>query len=378
VNSARLAAGQLRRRGRPPAPQVRAARRLAVVLILIAGGVSHGGPAGAAFVRGFFIQVSPVETTPGQFNAMDIDAVGTDLGERLSITLQGHEIASGETGTGNPQNGDALVLNGVSIPPGVATCGTDTVNLVWIGQVQASTTVHVFCPTVTVTPDPVNSAGGPASFTVTGAGYPASRDVALTLDGATNTALKDVVTDANGGFTESPSVTALTCGTHTLTGTAGSGQPVIQSVQASAVDPYPTLPASTTFTAIGCGTPSGQPKLTANPAVIVDGMYTHVTGTGFVPNQPVVLTWQTPAGVTLTNCSPTADSAPPLSADGNGAVDTFCFAPPHVIIGAAQIVATQNATQDGIAVTDKAAAPVVVEGGSMQPSSGDDELIFRR
>lgn len=155
--------------------------------------------------------------------------------------------------------------------------------------------------------------------------------------------------------------TGLACGAHTITVTekmGGSGP----------------ITATATLKVIQCG----QPKLTANPAVFVDGTYTHVTGTGFVPGQPVTLAWQTPAGAALTTCSPTADSAPALVADAKGNIDTFCFAPPHEILGAAQIVATQNATQDGIAVTDKAAAPVVIEGGSMQPSSGDDQLIFRR
>jgi hypothetical protein len=376
MTSPRLAAGHLRRRGAAHAAELRAARRLAVVLILLVGGISRGGPAGAVLFEGFFIQVSPVETTLGQFTAMDITADGTDLGERLTITLQGRQIASGETGTGDPQNGDALVLNGVSVPAGLATCGANTVDLVWIGQVQASTTVQVYCPTVKVTPDPVDSGGGPAQFTVTGTGFPQFRAVSLSLDAATS-AFAGVITDRTGAFVKQTSRPQLACGTHTLTATGASGQAVIESVRASAVDPFPTLPASTTFSANGCAGPPGQPKLVANPAVFVAGSYTHVTGTGFVPGQPVTLAWQSPAGAALTACSPTADSAPPLVADAKGGIDTFCFAAPHEVLGAAQIVATQTTTQGAAQSTQHAAAPVVIEGGSMQPSSGG-ELVFRR
>ena len=376
VTSPRRAAGQLRRRGTSRAAQLRAARRLTVVLILLVGGISHGGPAGAALFNGFFIQVSPVESTLGQFTTMDISADGTDLGERLTITLQGRQIASGETGTGDPRNSDALVLNGVAIPAGLATCGANTVNLVWIGQVQASTTVQVYCPTVQVTPNPINSAGGPAQFTVTGTGFPQLRDVELALDGA-GSSFTDVLTDRTGAFTKPTSRPQLACGPHTLTGTGASGQVVIESVRPSAVEPFPTLPASTTFSVTGCAGAPGQLKLTANPAVFVEGSYTHVTGTGFVPGQPVTLAWQSPAGAALTACSPTADSAPPLVADAKGSLDTFCFAAPHEILGAAQIVATQTTTQGAAQSTQHAAAPVVIEGGSMQPSSGE-QLIFRR
>ena len=85
--------------------------------------------------------------------------------------------------------------------------------------------------------------------------------------------------------------------------------------------------------------------------------------------QAVTLTWQTIAGVQLSACSPNADSAPAPTADATGKLDTYCYARPHQVLGAAQIVAVQS--------TELAAAPVVVEGGSMQPSSGD-QFIFRR
>src|SRR5581483_2595415 len=268
---------------------------------------------------------------------------------------------------------------------GAAACGSNEVDLNDLDVVEGSplaahTNVLVYCPAVTATPDSINSAGGPLSFTATGTGYPAFRTVSFTIDGDPN-AFTSVFTNRSGGFTTQIQRPQLACGTHTLTATGASGQVVIQSVKPAAVDPWPPLPASTTFTVTGCVTPPpppGQPKLTVNPAVFVDGTYTHVTGTGFVPGQPVTLTWQTPAGAALTACSPNADSAPALVADAKGNLDTFCFAPPHEILGAAQIVATQSVIAAIARPPLQATAPVVVEGGSMQPSSGNDELIFRR
>lgn len=371
MNRRRVAADGARRCRPPRAAWIRTAWRLAVILLLLAGAVTRGRPAGAAFLPSFFIQVDPIETTLGQFTSMDITATGTDLGEHLTVTLQGTAVAGGTTGS-TPGSGDTLALPGVTVPSGVAACGTDTVNLIFSGATVATTTVRVYCPTIQVTPDPVDSGGGLAQFTVTAIGFPQNRDVTLVLDGESSP-FTDVATDGNGAFVKPASRPQLPCGDHLLVGIAGSGQPVIQSVRRSAVEPYPTLPASTTFAVAGCA----RPQLTANPAVFVDGTYTHVTGTGFAPAEPIALTWQTTTGATLTACSPTADPPPALVADANGDIDTFCFAPEHQILGAAQIAATQTIAQNGAQATRRAAAPVVIEGGSMQPSTGS-ELIFRR
>lgn len=388
----RLAAGRAGRRGTPRAVsiraidprgidirtvEIRAARRLAVIFILLVGGIAPGGPV-SADVEGFTFQISPVETTLGQFSTINIASTAFGAGVPLTVTLQGVTVASGRS-----DRTDAFNPGDVAVPAGAAGCGTDTVDLESIDDTgvtftAASRTVTVYCPTVHVTPDPIDSGGGPASFTATGTGYPPDRAVSLTIDGDPNPFVT-VVTDGNGGFAEPASRPQLACGTHTLTATGASGQIVIQSVQTSAVDPFPTLPASTRFSVTGCVTvPPPRPKLAANPAVFVDGTYTQVIGTGFAPGEPIELTWQTPAGVTLTACSPTADSAPPLVTDAHGDIDTACFAPPHQILGAARLVATQTTTQNAAAVTQQAAAPVVVEGGSMQPSSGSSELVFRR
>lgn len=211
---------------------------------------------------------------------------------------------------------------------------------------------------ITAHPDIIIGTQQPVPITVTGSVFFQDfNSFTVDIDGAPVTA-----SPSFNGDTMSTVITAsaLACGKHTITvdEKMGGAPPII---------------ATAPLTVVQCT----QPKLTANPAVFVDGSYTHVTGTGFAPSQPVALTWQTAAGATLSACSPTADSAPPLVADANGDLDTFCFAPPHEILGAAQIVATQTTTVGPAQSVQHAAAPVVIEGGSMQPSSSGDELIFR-
>jgi hypothetical protein len=353
------------------------ARRLTVVLILTIGVVAYAGPASAANPVVF---VNPQETTLAQFNLMDVWASSSwSAGGDVFVTLNGREVVDGLTNSGG-----SYVSGDVPVPAGVALCGANEVDWISGGDFITSTTVMVYCPTVSVAPNPVDRSSGTASFTVTGSGYPQFREMVITLDGSQTPINTATFLDRSGRFTYTANIPALPCGTHRLTATS---QPPPQigwerSGPASTVDATPPLPASTTFMVTGCPSPSSSPsnpppppprftpKIVANPAVITDGTLTHVTGTGFAPNAPVALTWQTPAGATLSTCSPDADSAPALKADAGGKIDTFCYARPHETLGAAQIVATQ-----GIA---HAAAPVVVEGGSMQPSSGGDDFIFRR
>ena len=358
-------------------------RRLTVTLILTAGAVAYAGPASAALPA---LYVTPQETTPAMFTLMDIWA-SNRVNSEVVVRLNGTIVAIGATdGNGNYASGD------VPVPAGAVFCGSN--NVAWYNNDSADanwlagTTVMVYCPTVQVTPNPLSTGGGPATFTVTGSGYPPDRAVILTLDG-TQLPFNNTYTDPNGAITTSVSNPALACGSHRLTMTS-QPPPIIEweihSAAPSTVDATPPIPASTTITVNGVGcapspSPSptppqsvpppshGTPKITANPTVLVDGTLTHVTGSGFVPSQPVTLTWQTLAGAKLSVCSPNADNAPPLTADAKGAIDTFCYAVPHEMLGAEQIVAVQG--------TAHAAAPVVIEGGSMQPSSGD-QFIFRR
>lgn len=384
MNSARLAAGQLRRRGRPPAPEVRAARRgpsaqsalILTVAVVICAGLAGGqaqaasaGPSPAPCVTSSAVKVSITPNVIGQaqlpatFQTQD-QSVPTGSSNPDTYTLDCKNLD--QVGTVTVGRQKFVTFTG----PGDLSCGQHVYDDQYFAPVIGAPVVRAAVPDqeffgtftvscITANPGTITAAQQPVPITVTGSVFFQDfNSFTVDIDG---TPVSSSPTFNGDTMTTVITAQGLACGTHTVTVNekmGGSG-PII---------------ATAPLTVIRCT----QPKLTVNPTVVVDGMYTHVTGTGFVPTQPVALTWQTPAGVTLTNCSPTADSAPPLSTDANGAIDTFCFAPPHVIIGAAQIVATQNATQDGIAVTETAAAPVIVEGGSMQPSSGGDELIFRR
>ena len=211
---------------------------------------------------------------------------------------------------------------------------------------------------ITANPDIIIGTRQPVPITLTGSVFPQDfNSFTVDIDG---TPLTTSPTFNGDAFTTVITASGLACGKHTITvnDKMGGSPPVI---------------ATAPLTVVQCS----QPTLTANPAVFVDGSYTHVTGAGFAPGQPVALTWQTVAGATLSVCSPTADSAPSLVADATGNLDTFCYAPPHQILGAAQIVATQTTTVGAVQSVQHAAAPVVIEGGSMQPSSSENEFIFR-
>lgn len=351
-------------------PHVNRTHRLAVPLVLPASlvlivvGVVYGGAARAATTTPT-LTVYPHETTLAQFTTMDVWAGGTFAGAQVVITMGNTQIVSGTAdSSGNYASGD------VPVPAGIAVCGQNEVDWYTDNDFIASTQVAVYCPTVQAAPNQFGSGAGTDSFTVTGTGYPPDRDVVFTIDNA-QSSFDSVFTDANGAFTKATSHPALPCGPHQLT---AIGQPPVipqwlRAGATSTVSQFQPLPASAAITVTGCASPPPRekPKLAANPAVVIDGMLTHVTGTGFPPGQPVTLMWETTAGATLSQCSPDAVSAPSLSADAQGRIDTYCLAEPHEILGAARIVA----------LPAHVAAPVVVEGGSMQPSFGD-QFVFRR
>lgn len=367
---------------RTPRPGRPVYRRLTVCLVLIAGGAAYSGSASAIVISPPTLTVYPFETTLAQFTQMDVWITGAGAGSQVVMALRGVAVASGATDS----NG-RYVSGDVPVPSGAAACGQNEVDWYSGGDFITSADVNVYCPTVQVTPSQIDHAGG--AITVTGTGYPQYRDVVFILDDA-QTGFDTVSTDGNGAFTRPTSLPALTCGTHRLTVTA-EPPPTPEWEHAgssSTVAAFPPLPASTTFMVTGCPTqpspppaaPRPAPKLVANPAVITEGTLTHVTGTGFPPSVPITLVWETAAGRLLSPCSPDADSAPPLTTGPGGTIDTYCLADPHQVVGAEQIAALPGAVDiAGLARTDAAhvAAPVVVEGGSMQPSSGD-QFVFRR
>jgi hypothetical protein len=240
----------------------------------------------------------------------------------------------------------------------VAHCGLNPVTIAHGGPVLATGSIAVFCPAITVTPNPVDSGGGKTVLNVAGTGFPANRTVDLGFDGQTRTTL---TSDASGAVRGTIGGISPACGLHQATATAHppAGVPAAQAVALG----YLPVGASTAVTVVGCA------RIIANPSVIEQGTLTHVTGVGFLPRTAVTLTWQSPAGHVLAPCSSNAVSVPALAADAAGSIDVFCLAFPHEAVGNLLMAAAQNPEIE--------TTPVVVEEGTMQPSNGD-QFVFRR
>jgi hypothetical protein len=213
--------------------------------------------------------------------------------------------------------------------------------------VSASQTVRVLCPRITLAPATITQRREPAQMTVTGTQFHGNQPIAVSVGGRT---VGSGVTDPSGNFSLPVTVAGLGCGT----------QQMKASEQATGAGPAVALHASAPLAVTGC--PVTRPTLTANPQVLEPGMLTHVTGTGFQPNRPVVLSWR------LSNRTPLLSSMT-VKARADGRIDTYFMAMLHDLGGARQLLAKQANTS----VT----ANVVVDGGTMQPSVGG-QLIFRR
>jgi len=177
---------------------------------------------------------------------------------------------------------------------------------------------------------------------VTGSGFNDRLPVTLTLNGQT---AGKAAPDLDGAITATITVTGLGCGTYQVTATQ---QGFIAGTSATASAPLAVT---------GCAG-----RLAIDPPVLEPGELTHVTGTGFVAGQPVTLTWRLPSNgpLLLGRLTVIADSA--------GHIACWFMVMPGDLLGRRQLVATQA----GTAVT----ANAVVDGGPMQPSSGD-RLLYR-
>lgn len=231
---------------------------------------------------------------------------------------------------------------------------------------------------VSANPSTIISTQQPIPITVTGSTFFQDYN-SFTVD-IDATPVSTTPTFSGNTFTTVITAQGLSCATHTITVSEKLGGSIPTTATTPLVVQCPqgggTPPPNTPSTPAQPPRRAGAPKLTVNPAVIADGTLTHVTGTGFNPGVPVTLTWQSPAGTKLFACSADTLTTPPPAADASGKIDVYCLAQPHEALGAEQIVADQTANAQLSA--RHAAAPVVVEDGSMQPSNGDDQLIFRR
>jgi hypothetical protein len=282
---------------------------------------------------------------------------------------------------------------GGSFPATGAVCGTNTVTVEEIldnGLTEAEGTapIVVQCPQITLDPDTVAQSAEPTTVQVTGTAFTPAFEAPITLNGA-QAAEPDVAED--GGFTTPITVSGLACGSYTVTATmvVATIQARIQNPGAPAVlaadltplgggaglhlaSPASTATAASAPLTVTCSSsppptqPAGPVTLAANPNVVSVGSVTSVTGTGFAPNTPVTLTWQLAGGVTL------PASTTPVTSDGSGNITDPLIVLLPAAPGPCNLVATQG--------TDTASAPVIVQDGSMEPSTGDqggDQLIFR-
>ena len=330
-------------------PRRRPASAAALVTVLAAcGGLAQGAAARAAVAPS--ILVTPVLIGASQLPATyTTDYFEDGDGAFDNVFVDGHQI----TFTTN-DSGDIMFTASPA-------CGQHTLTIEEVrGAFTNDTTGTFFVACITATPGAVVSSQQPATITVAGGVFAPLVPVTLQIDG--NPAGQ--VTPGRGSMSISTPVTAngLACGQHTVSAT----QLYTPPQEGASTE---TVVATAPLTVGGCA------RLTVNPPVMPDGTLTHVTGTGFNPGEQVAITWQGEGGAVVDACSSTALGGQAIAADASGNVDVYCLALAHESLGAQQIAAVQAATAQLPA--EQATAPVVVEGGSMQPSSGD-ELIFRR
>lgn len=199
-------------------------------------------------------------------------------------------------------------------------------------------------PQITLTPTSISRAHQPTTVLVTGSQFPASQPVTISLDG---TAVGSTMTDSGGGFTEPVTTRGLGCAAHQ----------VKASEQAKPGASTLLFSASAPLRVTGC-----PMTLAISPAVLEPGELTQVTGTGFTPGTPVILSWRASVG-----------GAPLLgtlsvAVGTGGAISGFFLVMPNDLLGPRQLVATQGAT--------KLTANALVDPGPTQPSARD-RLIYR-
>lgn len=332
-----------------PSPRRRPLPAAALVAVLAAcAGLAPGATARAATAVSFL--VTPVLIGASQLPAdYTTDYLEDGDGAFDNVFIDGQQISFGTN------------ASGVIVFTASPACGQHTLTIAEVrGSFTRNTTGTFFVACITATPGTFTAAQQPAQITVTGGVFAPQVPVTLQIDG--NPAGQATVAAGATTITATATANGLGCGQHTVTATQLYTPP-----QEGATTE--TVIATAPLTVTQCA------RLTVNPSVMPDGTLTHVTGTGFNPGEQVALTWQDQAGAVLEACSPTAIGASAVTADGSGNIDVFCLAVPHESLGAEQISAAQSATTQMPA--EQVTAPVVVEGGSMQPSTGD-ELIFRR
>jgi hypothetical protein len=229
---------------------------------------------------------------------------------------------------------------------GSPSCGAHQVTLSQTFDEQvisASAQITVLCPQITLTPSSIPLASQPATVTVTGTQFHANQPVSISLNGAV---VGSTVTGEDGNFSVPITARGLDCAAHQVTA----------AEQPAAGGPAFLFSASALLLVTGC-----TRSLSVDPAVLEPGQVTRVTGTGFAPGVPVVLTWQLPGGTPLLGTLT-------VTPGGGGNISGFFLVMPGDVLGQRQVVATQPG--------DKLTAGALVQAGPMEPSPGG-QLVDR-
>lgn len=301
--------------------------------------VTIGSATGTVTADCAAITVSPAVTTAARLPAdYTVTPANFPLAEGYQLTLDGAQQTFGFV-----NDGEAL---GFTAAP---ACGTHQVVLSQryrATTVSAAAPITVLCATVTLHPPSITQPSEPAQVTATGNGFHSGQPVSVLVDG---TPAGSGTTNSDGLVTVTFTANGLPCGDHQVTVTEQSTATVTAPLSATA-----------TLTVTDCRTTAA--KLAVDPNVLQPDMLTEATGSGFTPGQPVTLTWQAPDGTPLLGSTT-------VTASSTGTIDTYCMVFENDQLGDRRLVAQQGGTQ--------AAAPAVVDGGTMQPSTGD-QLVFRR
>jgi len=232
------------------------------------------------------IFAEPFETGIDQFTRFSVD--GLDLAAGPATVKLGGVTA----GTVTVGADGTFPTTEFTVPPGAATCGSDVVTIDDVTPAVAKDTIDVFCPTLTVTPNPVFSGGAAADLSVAGTGYPGDRPIDFAVDGQD---LGTVTSDQNGAVQKALPGIALACGNHRITGTAQplpeTGGIIARAETARATVPFdPPIPATADVIVLGCSSSPTPPQINATPIETTLRQFTRFTVDGsLLPAGPATI-----------------------------------------------------------------------------------------
>lgn len=269
------------------------------------------------------------------------------------------------------------------------SCGKHTYTVTQptgLGPAHGDMQLVILCPQVTLSPAVIASDAQPHPITVQGNGFHPPwggeagvrpQPYVLTVDGKQ---VGQGETTVDGTVPASFTATGLGCGPHDVTikelpPAPGGGKlldlPSAPAPTVAPTDPDAPLIASAPLV-VNCppivtGRPPGRnPDTTLNiaPQVIIAGMTSYVTGTGFTPGHKVALSWLLPDGDKKQPACPGK-----VTAAKDGTFVFLCLVSSHEPLGQRTMTAT-----DG---KHTAIANALVIAGPMQPSGRLPRIVVR-